>query len=120
MTRAKIKGKQKVQVSAKQLERVKEEVAREMTGKVALIVMAAICDEMEDQIIAFDKQMKDLKIGAERGEKIKGIFRFDEEMLCNLATRVDRYASHIDKHIVDINLISQTIKKHTGIEFSGW
>jgi len=110
----------KIVITKDELEKIKKDISKQMTDKVALILLCGIADEMEDQIKKFDSMMKELKIGKERGEKIKSIFRFDDEMMCNTMVRVDRYATYVEEHLVDMKHIRDNIEKHTGIKMVGW
>lgn len=83
---------QKHYVSDKQLEKIKRQVSKEMTEKVALIILAAASDEVN----------------------------LTDEQVCNIMVRVDRYASHVDNHLVKMRDIQNAIRKNTGLELKGW
>lgn len=120
MIRCKPKGKEKIQISQKQLERIKRELARELTDKITLIYLTALGDEMEDQAKEFDSKMKELRIGKERGEKIKEIFSFNEDFMCNVVLRTGRYSEYIDEHLTKMSQYRDSIKKRTGVDMVGW
>lgn len=109
MIRCKPKGKEKIQISQKQLERIKRELARELTDKITLIYLTALGDEMEE-----------LRIGKERGEKIKEIFSFNEDFMCNVVLRTGRYSEYIDEHLTKMSQYRDSIKKRTGVDMVGW
>ena len=95
MKRAKPKKNSSVKhyISDKQLERAKRDVAKDMTDKVALLMLVAIADEFED---------------------------INEDKLAALMKRVDRYTSHIDNHIATMEDVRKSIEKKTGMKLKGW
>lgn len=107
-------------LSDKQLEREKRKLSKEMTDKISLILLTAFADEVEDSIIKFDSMCKELRIGKERAEKIKTIFRFDDEMLCRVHDRGNRYATFKDENLVKMRDFQKSIEKHTGAMMKGW
>lgn len=92
MKRTKIKKNPKVTLSTKDLTKIKRDATKEATDKACLVILAAACDE----------------------------FRLTEKQLCNLMERTDRYAAHIDRHLVQMEDICKTIEKQTGIKIMGW
>lgn len=86
------KSNPSVTVTAKQLERIKRETAKAVTDKACLVVLAATVDELG----------------------------LDEDQLCRIMERTDRYARYIDDHIAKMEDIKKTIEKSTGIILHGW
>jgi hypothetical protein len=95
-------------------------VARELTDKITQLYLTATADEMEDLAIEFEKQMKELKIGKERGEKIKQIFAFDEEFMCKVVVRTGRYSEYLEDHLARMSDYRKSIERRTGVEMKGW
>jgi len=87
--RAKKAKQNQITLKPKDVEKLKEQLSKEITSKAILITMCAIRDEL---------QISDTKI-----------FRSAE--------RVDRYASALDNHIVKINDFSKSLKANTGIDW---
>lgn len=110
----------KYYLSDKQLDRVKKDISKDMTDQISLILLTAFADEVEDSLIKFDDMCKELRIGKERGEKIKSIFRFDDEMLCKVWDRTNRYADFKEQHLVKMRDFQKSLEKHTGAEIKGW
>lgn len=82
----------KYYLSDKQLEKVKRQISKDMTDKVALLMLAAVADE----------------------------FGSTEDDLAKLMVRVDRYANHIDNHLVKMKDIRKSIENSTGMKLTGW
>lgn len=84
------RAKQKqITIKAKDIERLKTQLAREITNKVMLITVCAVRDEL----------------------------KLDDTKIFKCVERADRYADHLDKHLVKINDFSQSVKKNTGIDW---
>ena len=44
----------------------------------------------------------------------------DDDQLCNIMSRTNRYASYLSNHIAKMEDIRKTIQKKTGILLKGW
>jgi hypothetical protein len=119
---AKVKGSRtdKYYLSDKQLEREKKKVTGDVTDLAYQLMLVSFADEVEDSIIKFDSMCKELRIGKERAEKIKAIFRFDDEMMCRVYDRTDRYARFYKQHLFKMRDAQKCLEKHTGAELKGW
>lgn len=76
----------------KAIEDAKRQATADALDKTLLIFMAAACDT---------------------------IGLTDDQMIL-LATTFDRYANHVDEHLVDMLKIQETIEKATGVKLKGW
>lgn len=94
MKRAKIKPKKrkKINVSVTELNKIKRDVTKTATDKACLILLAAVVDEMG----------------------------LTDDQLCQIMERTDRYAKHVDNHLVKMEDIRKTIEKGTEIKMCGW
>lgn len=93
MRRAKPKKKRPtITISASKLELIKYEVTKDATDRACLILLAAAADELK----LSEKQIEDIMV------------------------RTDRYARHVDDHIVRMQDIKNSIEKNTGISLRGW
>jgi len=119
MKRVKTKNK-KYYLSEKQLDREMKKLSKDLTDKIMLIALVSFADEIEDSILKFEEMCKELKIGKERAEKIKAIFRFDDEMLCRVYDRTNRYAEYKDNHLIKMKDFQNSLEKHTGASIKGW
>lgn len=91
MQRAKIK-KKKIQLTESELNKLKREVTKNATDKACLILLAAVADELS----------------------------IDDDQLCNIMSRTNRYASYVSNHIAKMEDIRKTIQSKTGILLKGW
>lgn len=91
MQRAKIK-KKKVQLTASELNKLRREITKNATDKACLILLAAVADELS----------------------------IDDDQLCNIMSRTNRYASYVSNHIAKMEDIRKTIQNKTGITLKGW
>lgn len=93
MQRVKNKKKnKKIVVDETKLNKIKRDAASEAIDKACLVVLAAMVDEL-------------------------GI---DDEQLCAVMKRTDRYAGYIKNHKAKIEDVRSTIEKGTGIRLKGW
>lgn len=79
----------KYYISQKQLEGIKQEVAKDVTSKASLLNIAATAD----------------------------CFGLNEDQICELAETVTRYAMYLDEHLVKINQVADMIEKNTNVRF---
>lgn len=79
----------KIQLSEKQIKRLKEEIVAQTCGKTLILSVAAMADELN----------------------------LTEEQIGNVAKRLDRYAGYLEDHTVRLNEVADIIEKKTGIKF---
>lgn len=82
----------KIQITQRQLGRIKSEISKQATELAWLLTLAAVSDEVG----------------------------LTDEQICNSAVRIDRYATYIDEHLAQLRDIKNTIEKNTGIKLEGW
>ena len=82
----------KFHISEKQLEKVKVEIAKDVSNKTCLLCIAAMADHLN----------------------------LTEDEICETAEVIDRWAGYIDQKIVSINEVAEIIEKKTGIKFGGF
>ena len=41
----------------------------------------------------------------------------DEDAICNIATRMERYVQYEKNHLIEMNQVSEILKKNTGIDW---
>ena len=92
MKRAKKPKSQTVTLKRSDISKIKREVAEEVTGKACLIILAAMTDELN----------------------------INDDQLCAVMTRTQRYSGYIKEHLVQMELIRKTIEKNTGVKLKGW
>lgn len=92
MKRAKKPKSQTVTLKRSDISKIKREVAEEVTDKACLIILAAMTDELN----------------------------INDDQLCAVMTRTQRYSGYIKDHIVQMELIRKTIEKNTGVKLKGW
>ena len=90
--KAKPKKQKKINVSVAKLNKIKRDVTDEATHRAWLLLIVAVIDE----------------------------FGLSEDQLCDLAVRMDRYASHVDNHLVKTEDVRKIIEDRTGIQLHGW
>jgi hypothetical protein len=78
-----------ITLRAKDIERLKTQLSREITNKAMLITICAVRDEL----------------------------KLDDTKIFKCVERVDRYADHLGKHLVKINDFSKSLKDSTGIDW---
>ena len=78
--------KKPVTLTPAKIKKIVEQAASEATEKAFLLMMAAASDE----------------------------FNLDDNQLVSLYNRVDRYAGHLDNHLVKISDIIKAIEEKTG------
>ena len=44
----------------------------------------------------------------------------NDDQLCAVMTRTQRYSGYIKEHLVQMELIRKTIEKNTGVKLKGW
>lgn len=81
-----------ITVPRKELERIKQDIARETTEKAMLLILAAAVDTVG----------------------------MTAEQAINTYTTADRYAGYIDDHLARLLDLQKTIEKGTGIKMKGW
>ena len=86
------KKKEKVVMTAAQVDRMKREITKEATDKATLLVLMATSDE--------------LGLTVEQIERI--------------AILIDRYAGYVDDKLVDLRFMQKTLEKQTGLRYKGW
>lgn len=92
MKRAKKPKSQTVTLKRSDISKIKREVAEEVTDKACLIILAAMTDELN----------------------------INDDQLCAVMTRTQRYSGYIKEHLVQMELIRKTIEKNTGVKLKGW
>ena len=92
MKRAKKPKKKPVTMTTTQVEKLKDEVRRDVLDKMCLLILAAVSDTV----------------------------KVTDEELCEIMTRTNRYAGYIGKHAVQMKDIQNTIEKGTGVKLKGW
>lgn len=94
MKRVKTKPKKqkKIMVSPTELNKIKRDIERKAIDMMWLVMLAAMVDELD----------------------------LNEDQLCNVAMRTERYSDYIEDHIVKMEDIRKTIEKKTGIKLKGW
>ena len=80
--------KKPVTLTPAKIKQIVERAANEATEKAFLLMLAAASDE----------------------------FNLTDDQVVDLYNRVDRYASHLDKHLVKISDIIKAIENKTGIK----
>lgn len=86
------KNQAKIQITQRQLARIKKEISEQATELAWLLTLAAVADECG----------------------------LTDEQVCNSAQRLDRYASYIDQHLARLEDLRTTVEKNTGIKLRGW
>ncbi|MCB6992414.1 hypothetical protein LI177_02805 [bacterium 210820-DFI.6.37] len=79
----------KVELSEKQILKIKQGVAKEATEKACLLAVAVMADTLS----------------------------LTEDEICKVASDISRWAEYVDKHIVKINDVADVIESKTGIKF---
>lgn len=93
MKRAKPKKKKPhITITESKLNRIKYEVTKDATDRACLVLLAAAADEL----------------------------KLDEEQIMNVMIRTDRYANHIDDHVIRMEDIRKSLEKNTGLSLKGW
>lgn len=92
MKRVKTPKKSHIQITPKELERIKREVTKSATDKATLLVLCATADE----------------IG------------LSDEQLCDIMERVNRYAGYIDEHVVKLRDVQKSLENNIDVKLSGW
>ena len=84
--------KKKITIGRSQLNKIKDEAAKEAIDKVMLIFLLALHDE----------------------------YGFGEKRLVRGLETADRYASHVDSKLVQLKEVQAIVEKNTGLKFKGW
>lgn len=92
MKRAKKPKKKPVTMTTTQVEKLKDEVRRDVLDKMCLLILAAVSDEVG----------------------------LTEDEICNIMRRTDRYAGYLGQHLAQMKDIQSTIEKNTGVKLKGW
>lgn len=89
MSKGKKVRRPRKELSDKQIERLKRDIANEATHKAFLLTIAAMADTLN----------------------------LNEDKICEVAEDVERWAEQLDRHILKVNEISAVIERKTGIRF---
>lgn len=89
MTKGKKIRRPRKELSDKQIERLKRDIANEATQKAFLLTIAAMDDTLN----------------------------LNENKICEVAEDVERWAEQLNRHILKINEIAAVIEQKTGIRF---
>ena len=92
MQRVKKPKKKQITMTQAEIDRLKNKVSYEVTNRVTLLILAAVVDELGT----------------------------DDEQICNIVKRTNRYADYIKEHYVHMEDIRKTIEKGTGVKMKGW
>lgn len=84
------KRRPKVELSEKQIKRLKEQISMDASKRTLILSVAAMVDELD----------------------------LNDEQIGKVAKRMDRYAEHLEKHRLRINEVAEIIEKETGIKFA--
>lgn len=78
------------EVSEKQLERIKRQVAKETIEKTCLLSIAVMADRLD----------------------------LSEDEICVVASDITRWAQYLDDHVLKLEEVAEVIEKKTGIKFA--
>ena len=85
------KRRPKIELSKKQIEKIKKEVCKDATARVMILAVASAADE----------------------------FKLSEDQICNMAKRMGRYAEHLDEKRLKLKEMTDIIEKKTGLKLGG-
>ncbi|MEG0830678.1 MAG: hypothetical protein RSD88_06965 [Anaerovoracaceae bacterium] len=89
MNKKKPTRRPKKEFSEKQKRKLKEEITQDVTMQILILSVAAMADEL----------------------------KLNNDKICRVTKRIDRYADHLWEHRVRLNEIREIIEEHTGIKF---
>ena len=93
MKRAKPKKENPIVVIREsKLEKIKRDVSKDATDRACLVLLAAAADEL----------------------------KLNEDQIIDIMIRTDRYANHVNDHVVRMEDIKRSIEKSTGLSLKGW
>lgn len=95
MKRVKTKPKKKnpkVTLTESKLESIKRDATKDATDRACLVLIAAAADELG----------------------------LNEDQIIDIMIRTDRYANHVDDHVIRMEDIRMSLEKSTGITLKGW
>ena len=93
MKRVKIKPKNpRVTLTKSEIKKMKWDATKEATDKACLIILCAMADELD----------------------------LDDEQICKVMKRTDRYTRSVKDHLVHMEDIRKSLEKNQGITLKGW
>lgn len=84
--------KQKMALGKSEVEKMKREVSNQLLGRMGLLIIAAVMDEVG----------------------------LDDEQLGGIIKRTNRYADHISNGVASWDDVRKAIERGTGVSMKGW